>query len=124
MAYSKDLREKVREYMSEGHTQEQASRVFGVSVSAIKEWKKLYAETGSLSKRKLDRQPRKYTPEKMAEILENEPDAYLSEIAEKFDNGTIPGVQTALKRMKITLKKSRKSLKSEAKRSGGNTKKK
>jgi transposase len=124
MAYSKDLREKVRNYIAEGKTQEQASQVFGVSVSAIKEWNKLYAETGSLSKRKLDRQPRKYTSEKMAEILENEPDAYLSEIAEKFENGSISGVQTALKRMKITLKKSRKSIRSETKKNDENTKKK
>jgi transposase len=105
MAYSKDLREKVMDYISKGHTQGEASQVFGVSESAIKEWKKLNAETGSLSKRKLDRKPRKYTPEKMTEILAKEPDLYLSEIAEKFDNGSISGVHTALKRMKITVKK-------------------
>jgi transposase len=105
MAYSKDLREKVMEYMSKGHTQEETSRVFRLSVSAIKEWKNLHTETGSLAKRELNRQPRKYTHEKMAEILAETPDAYLSEIAEQFENGSISGVQTALKRMKITVKK-------------------
>lgn len=93
------------EYMSKGHTQEETSRVFRLSVSAIKEWKNLHTETGSLAKRELNRQPRKYTHEKMAEILAETPDAYLSEIAEQFENGSISGVQTALKRMKITVKK-------------------
>lgn len=109
MAYSNDLREKVMKYIARGHTQEETSQVFEISVSTIKEWKNLYAETGSLLNRKLNRQPRKYTPEKMAEILAEQPDAYLSEIAERFENGSISGVQTALKRMKITVKKKRKS---------------
>jgi transposase len=123
MAYSKDLREKVMKYLTKGHTQEEASQVYEVSESAIKEWKKLYAETGSLSKRKLNRKPRKYTSEKMAEILTEYPDAYLSEIAEKFEDGSISGVQTALKRMKITVKKRQKSSKNEMKKSGRSMKK-
>jgi transposase len=123
MAYSKDLREKVMEYIVKGNTQEAAAQVFGVSVSAIKEWKTLKAETGSLAKRKLDRKPRKYTAEKMTKILAEQPDAYLSEIAEKFENGSISGVQSALKRMKITLKKRQKRSKSAVKRSDRNTKK-
>ena len=124
MAYSKDLREKVMGYIAKGHTQDEASQVYEISVSTIKEWKKLYAETGSLSKRELDRAPRKYTTEKMVEILEHQPDAYLSEIAEKFENGSISGVQTALKRMKITVKKRQKSTKNAMKKNVGSTKKK
>jgi len=123
MAYSKDLREKVMNYIAKGHTQEEASRVYEVSVSAIKEWKKLIAETGSLSKRELDRKPRKYTSEKMAEILTEQPDAYLSEIAERFDNGSISGVQTALKRMRITVKKRQYSTRNGAKKNVVSTKK-
>jgi transposase len=123
MAYSKDVREKVMSYIAKGHTQEEATRVFEISESAIKEWKKLQAETGSLSKKELNRQPRKYTPEKIAEILTKKPDAYLSEIAEQFENGSISGVQTALKRMKITVKKRQKSTKNEMNRNGESTKK-
>ena len=118
MAYSIDLRKRVMKYIAEGHTQEDASRKYEVSVSAIKEWKKLYTETESLAKKKLKRQPRKYTTEKMAKILAEQPDAYLSEIAEQFENGSISGVHTALKRMKITVKKKTKIFKerSEEKR--------
>jgi len=120
MAYSRDLREKVMEYIASGQTQEKASEVFGVSVSAIKEWKTLYAETGSLEKRNIPRKPRKYTSEKMAKILVKQPDAYLSEIAAHFENGSITGVAKALRRMNITLKKRVKPSKSATKKSGGN----
>jgi len=123
MAYSIDLRKRVMNYIAEGHSQEEASRKYEVSVSAIKEWKKLHIETGSLSKKKLNRLPRKYTSEKMAEILAEQPDAYLSEIAEQFENGSISGVHTALKRMKITVKKRQKSSRNAVKKNGENMKK-
>ena len=105
MAYSKKYRERVLEYLQEGNTQKEASKVFKVSRATINSWKQLERETGSLEKRELKRESRKYTPEKINEILEAAPDAYLSEIAEHFESGSISGVQTALKRMKITLKK-------------------
>ena len=62
-------------------------------------------ETGSLEKKELNRKPRKYFPERLKEILDENPDAYLSEIAEKIEGGTVSGVHDALKRAKITLKK-------------------
>ena len=108
------------QYIASGHTQEKASDVFGVSVSAIKDWKRLQAETGSLEKRELTRTPRKYTPEKMAEILAHKPDAYLSEIAAQFENGSVSGVAKALRQMNITLKKRVKLSKSAAKKNGRN----
>jgi len=63
----------------------------------------------------LNREPRKYHPEKLQEILEQNPDAYLFEIAGHFENGTISGVSDALIRANITLKKRRKSTKSDVK---------
>ena len=114
MAYPKKYRERVMEYLRSGHTQEDASKVFNVSRTAIQGWIRLEAETGSLEKRELNRQPRKYSPEKINKILEETPDAYLSEIAEQFENGSITGVQTALARMKITVKKRQKPSKRPA----------
>ena len=105
MAYPKIYRERVLEYIRAGHTQEEARKVYKVSTAAIKAWRKLESETGSLEKRELNRQPSKYHPDKIKQILEETPDAYLSEIAEHFEDGTIPGVQSALSRMNITLKK-------------------
>jgi len=105
MSYSKDLREKVMAHRAKGHTQEETSRIFGVSVSAIKDWEKIVAETGSLEKRELNRRYRKYEDEKMREIIASEPDLYLYEIAERFEGGTVGGVRDALKRLGITRKK-------------------
>jgi transposase len=107
MAYSKDLREKVMEYRGKGHTQEETSRIFGVSVSAIKDWEKKVAETGSVVKKELNRTYRKYEDEKMRELIASEPDLYLYEIAERFAGGTVGGVRDALKRLGITRKKRR-----------------
>jgi len=95
----------VLSFIAEGNTWKKAHEVFKVSENTIMAWKELLSETGSLEKRELTREARKYHPEKVNEILEETPDAYLSEIAEQFEGGTMPGVQAALKRMKITRKK-------------------
>ena len=105
MAYSEDLRKKVLAYRAKSHTQETTSRVFEVSVSAIKDWEKILAETGSLKKKELNRAARKYDDEKLREIIASEPDLYLYEIAAKFEGGTATGVSDALKRLGITRKK-------------------
>ena len=107
MSYSEDLRKKVMEYRAKGHTQEATSSVFGVSVSAIKDWEKIVAETGSVKKKELNRTARKYEDEKLREIIASEPDLYLYEIAAKFEGGTVTGVSDALKRLRITRKKRR-----------------
>jgi transposase len=107
MSYSKDLREKVLAYRAKGNTQEETSRVFGVSVSAIKDWEKLLADTGSVNKKTLNRSPRKYDEAALKAILANEPDLFLYEIASKFENGSASGVNDALKRYAITRKKRR-----------------
>ena len=112
MAYPKRFRERVLEFIEEGNTQTEAIRVFKVSKPTIQDWKKLKAETGNLEKRELNREPRKYHPETLNKILDETPDAYLCEIADHFENGTISGVHTALKRAKITVKKNRKSSRS------------
>jgi len=107
MSYSKDLREKVLAHRAKGNTQETTSGIFGVSVSAIKRWEKLVAETGSVEKRELNRTARKYEEETLKAILANEPDLYLYEIAARFEGGTASGVNDALKRYGITRKKRR-----------------
>ena len=105
MAYDVKYRERVLSFIEEGNTWEKAREVFKVSEYAIIMWKRLLEETGSLKKRELERKARKYCPEKLKKILEETPDAYLSEIAEHFENGTISGVQSALKKAGITRKK-------------------
>jgi len=115
MAYPKKFRERVLEFIEEGNTQKEAMRVYKVSKSAIQDWQKIKAESGNLEKRELNRPSRKYHFEKLQEILDATPDAYLCEIAEHFEKGTISGVAKALRRAKITLKKRQKSIKREVK---------
>lgn len=104
MAYSKDTREMVLKYLAKGHTYEEARKELGVSVSAIKAWKKLLNETGSLEKRLKRRTATKFPAEELESYIEEHPDAMLSEIAEKF-GGSTSGAFDALGRIGITLKK-------------------
>ena len=104
MSYSKDLRERVLAYITEGHTQKETSEVFKVGTTTIKAWKKLLSETGSLEKKDLTRKPRKYESEKLRTYINENPEATLAEIAREF-GGSPSGAFDALEREKITLKK-------------------
>lgn len=103
MAYSADLRKKVIEYRKT-HTFEETFKTFGVSKTTIIDWEKLYKETGSLDKRALNRSYKKIDPVKLAEYVMENPDHYLSEIAEHFNCSTT-AVFYALENQSITLKK-------------------
>jgi transposase len=104
MAYDRQYRKRVLEYLEEGHTQEEAHKVFKVGASTIWEWRKLYEETGSLEKRELKRSFKKVDPEKLALYIKEHPDAYLKEIA-KFFQCDESAIRKALKKLKITRKK-------------------
>jgi len=104
MAYSIDFRERVLEYLAEGHTQEEASKVFKIGTTTIKGWKKLLAETGGLRIRVPKREGWVYKSDELRTYVREHPQAYLREIAEHF-GGTAMGAANALAREKITLKK-------------------
>jgi len=104
MAYSVDLRVRVIEFVEKGNTQEKASEVFNVSVSAITRWLALRSETGSLEKRPLSRTAPKFESEKLEAYIEKNPDALLKDVAEHF-GGSITGAFYAIEREKLTLKK-------------------
>ena len=91
-------------YLGQGHTYEEAQKELGVSVSTIKEWKKLLNETGSLEKRPLERTASKFHSEELKTYVSEHPDATLQEIAEHF-GGSISGAFDALERERITFKK-------------------
>ena len=119
MAYSEDLRKKVMEYLESGCSQVSAQKVFNVSLSAIKGWKKQYAETGSLKNKPLNRTFKKLDPEKLTAYVNEHPDAYLKEIAEVF-GCTDEAVRIALKNLKITRKKRQRFTESAARKSETN----
>jgi len=105
MAYSVDLRSRVIDFVEQaGNTQEQASEIFKVSVSAITRWKALLSETGSLEKRELNRTAPIFESEKLQAYIEENPDALLKDVAEHF-GGSTTGAFYALGREKLTLKK-------------------
>jgi len=103
MAYSIDLRKKVLKYR-ETHSLRTTHKVFGVSISTITDWEELQKENGNLEKRPLNRTFKKIDPVKLAEFIFENPDAYLSEIAEFFGCSTT-AVWYALENQAITLKK-------------------
>ena len=58
-AYSKDLRERVLNYIEEGHTRQQAADLFKVSVSPIYLWQRLRKAGESLAAKVRASKPRK-----------------------------------------------------------------
>jgi len=64
---------------------EDAYREFGISTSTIRDWEKLREEKGDLRKKELNKPPRKYKSEELKKCIAENPDAYLKEIAERFD---------------------------------------
>ena len=104
MAYSKDYRKRVLEYLEEGHTQTEAQKVFKVGSTTIKAWRKLLSEKGNLEKRPLKREARVYKSDKLCAYMEEHPQALLKEIA-KYFGGSTSGANSALARERITLKK-------------------
>ena len=106
MAYSVDFREKVIEFIKKGHSQREASKVFGVHQETVNQWHQQYRKTGSLGKKPYHRSFRKLDPEKLSAYVNEHPDAYLKEIGEAFDCSDV-AVLKAFKRLGITHKKRR-----------------
>ena len=79
---------------------------FKVSSTTLQRWKTQLKSSGSLSSKKRVETWRKIDPEKLREYINNNPDAYLEEIAKKF-GCTEAAIRKAFKRLKITRKKNR-----------------
>ena len=105
MAYDVKFREQVMKYLGKGHTFKEASDLFEVGITTIVRWKKLQQETGKLENRPLNRKHKKIDPVQLKAYIAENPDSYMSEIAEVF-NCTDVAVYYALKRLKLTHKKS------------------
>ena len=92
------------EFLSDGKGYAEMSRIFRVSIGAIKGWQKLQSETGELAKREVKRKARIYEDDKLEAYIREHPQAMLKEIAKEFGD-SIAGAGFALKRLKITFKK-------------------
>lgn len=100
--------------MSSGATIEATSILFSIGTTTIKNWKRLGNKTGKVMGPGRPKNPYKIDADELRRFLEKSPDAYLHEIASHFAV-TAPAIHSALKRMKITRKKSQCSTKSDAK---------
>jgi len=103
MSYEKKIREQALKYRAT-HTQTETSEIFGVSVSAIKAWKKLQKEQGNLDKKELKRKGRKIKWEELKADVETYPEDFNYERAVRF-GCTEEGIRKAMKRHKLTRKK-------------------
>ena len=104
MAYDIKYRKKVLDFIDQGHSIREASRIFGISVSAIMGWRKIRQETGELEDRPREKWHKKIDPVKLKAYFEETPDSYLSEAAEVFGCSVV-AIFKARKRLGITRKK-------------------
>ena len=119
MSYSRDLREKALNFVKEGKSQAEASKVFGVGERTIRRWYKQLRIEGHINKKPYVKTKRKIDPDALRADVEKTPDAYLKERAQIF--GVTPsGIWRELKRLKITFKKKPKNIKNGRRLSGKN----
>lgn len=104
MSYDIKYRQRVIDYLREGHSEKDAAEVFRVSTFTIWKWKTKLKETGTLKAEKRQGHWRKIDPDKLRKYVEENPDAYQYEIAAVF-GVRLYAIQKALRRLGITRKK-------------------
>jgi transposase len=104
MGYSIDLRKKVLEFLSKGHSIREAGRIFGLAPCTVNRWKKKLAKTGELRDAPRKAGFRKLDPEKLKAYVEAHPDSYLAEIGEEFGCNE-SAVRKAFRKLGSTRKK-------------------
>lgn len=112
MSYPVKYRERTVAYRQEGHTLEETSKTFAVSISTIRAWEKQIKETGNLSPKEPERHWKKIPPDKLKAYVAEHPDAYQVEMAKQFGCSR-SAIQKALKRLRITRKKKRQPMKNK-----------
>ena len=107
MAYDERYRERAVGYKDSGHSFKALQETFGIYSATYYTWKKNKEETGFYAPKVAKRtRRRKIDLDELKKVIEEKPDAYLRELAEKFDC-SVPSVHERLKQLKITYKKRR-----------------
>jgi transposase len=114
MVYSLDLRRKALDYITNGGTRFEASKIFGVTTRTLANWLSRQKQQDLAPKMNGSR-PSKIDNEKLKKYIDDHPDSYLREIADVFST-TLQAVFYACKRAKITLKKRPRTIKKETKK--------
>ncbi|MCL1919423.1 MAG: IS630 transposase-related protein [Peptococcaceae bacterium] len=106
MSYDEKYRRRAVAYKDSGHTFKELKEVFGILSCAYYQWRSnkeisgfyVLPETGKATRK------RKIDADELRKIIEDQPDLFLKEIAQKFDC-SIAAVHKRLEKMKITRKK-------------------
>jgi hypothetical protein len=101
--YSVDLREKALK-CKETHSEAETSRIFGVSVRALREWEKIQKAHGNVKPKELERSGRKIKEAELKADVASYPDDFNWERAKRF-GCTEEAIRKAMKRNKLTRKK-------------------
>jgi transposase len=83
-SYSTDLRSRVIEHITSGHSQASASKVFKVSTSAISRWLIRYKSEGIIAAKARGGSKGKIDPLSLKKYVQTNPDKTLSEIGVYF----------------------------------------
>ena len=111
--YSVDLRQRVLAYIDETKDKVKASQLFKVGMATIYRWIARKTKTGSVAPSPKKPYKKKIDDQKLMAYVTQNPDHFLSEIADHFGT-TLQAIFYALKRLKITRKKRRLSIRREA----------
>lgn len=114
MVYSLDLRQKALNYIANGRSRSEASRIFGVTTRTLANWLSRQKQHDLAPKMK-GSSPSKIDGEKLKHYIKEHPDSYLREIAEAFST-TLQAIFYACRRLNITLKKRSSITKKEMRR--------
>jgi len=104
MSYNEKYRRRAVEYWADGHSKIETAEVFKIGTSTLQRWKNQLTETGKLEPKTRKEIWKKIDPDRLIKYLQENPDAYLKEIAEEFGCSDV-AILKALKRLKISRKK-------------------
>jgi len=116
--YSKDFTQRAVAYKDEGHTFKELKEVFGIPPETYYQLKKKLT-AGYYDVKVVHERNRKINKEELKQAVAEKPDAFLRELAEKF-NCTESAVFYALEKLKITRKKSNLLIAKNLKRNARN----
>lgn len=103
-SYSNDLRQKVVEYLDEGHSYDKASIIFKISVSALGRWYRKYKQEGNYIAKKRGGSKRKIDVDELEKYVKGNENMTLKKAAQKFDV-SIFTISYWLKRLGYSYKK-------------------
>jgi transposase len=117
MAYSIDFINRAVAYKLEGHTLKQVQEAFGIPAETYYDWKRKLENGFEFGAKAKGERNRKIDKEALKQAVEANPDAFLYELAEKFDCSSA-AIFYALEKLGITRKKNYSPIMKNQKKKG------